>query len=80
MKKTHVCSRTTQIYNLGTTVSVLLEPRTLEAVECIRNALAAADDTLILVVAKAALVAYPDEGRRAHVGVAHGAFAVALVA
>jgi hypothetical protein len=33
-----------------------------------------------LVVAKAAFIADPDQGRRSHVGVANWAFAVALIA
>lgn len=72
--------RTSQIYNLGTTVAVLFQTRAFEAVECITDTLATADDAFILVVAKRALVADPHQRSRAHVGVAHGAFAVAFVA
>lgn len=75
-----ICPRASQIYNLGTAVPVLLEARALEAVERVGDALAAADDALVLVVAEAALVADTHEGRGAHVGVAHGTLAVALVA
>lgn len=77
---TYICPRASQIYNLGTAIPVLLEARALEAVERVGDALAAADDALVLVVAKAALVADAHEGRGAHVGVAHGTLAVALVA
>ena len=42
--------------------------------------LSAAHDALVLVVAKGAFVADTDEGRRAHIAVADGALAVALVA
>ena len=42
--------------------------------------LATAHDALVLVVAKGAFVADADEGGRAHVAVADGAFAVAFVA
>ncbi|KAJ3532905.1 hypothetical protein NM208_g8222 [Fusarium decemcellulare] len=52
----------------------------LEAIEGIRNALTAAHDTLVLVVAEATLVADSDKRRRSYVGIAYGAFAVALVA
>ena len=78
--ETYVCPRTTQIYNLRTPIPVLLKPRALEAVERVRDTLAAADDALVLEVTKAALVAYPNQRGRAHVGVANGAFAVAFVA
>ncbi len=42
--------------------------------------LSTAHDTLILVVPKGTLVAYPHQRRWPHVAVAHGALAVALVA
>ena len=72
--------RTTQVYNLRAPISVLLQARALEAVECIRNAFTAANDALVLVVAEGALVADAHEGGGSHVGVADGAFAVAFVA
>jgi hypothetical protein len=71
---------TTQIDNLRTPIPVLLEPGTLEAVEGVGDALAAADDALVLVVAEGALVANAGEGGGAHVRVAYGAFSVAFVA
>ena len=79
-KWTYICPRAPQVNNLGAAVAVLLEARALEAVEGVRDALAAADDALVLVVAEAALVADADERRRADVRVADGALAVALVA
>lgn len=69
-----------QVYDLGTTIPVLLQAGALEAVEGVRDSLAAANDALVLVVAEGALVADAGEGRRAHIGVADGAFAVAFVA
>jgi hypothetical protein len=42
--------------------------------------LSSADYTLVLVVSKAALVADAHQGRRSDIGIAHGAFAVALIA
>ena len=72
--------RTTQIDNLRTSIPVLLKARALEAVEGIRDALATADDALILVVAKGTFVTDTGERGRADVRVAYGAFAVALVA
>jgi|SRR5690242_11212551 len=71
---------TPQIDNLGTPVPVLLEAYALEAVEGVADALAAAHDALVLVVAEGALVADAGEGGGAHVSVAHGALAVALIA
>ncbi len=71
---------TAQIDNLGATIAILLEARALEAVEGVADALAAADDALVLVVAEGALVADARQRRRPHVRVAHGALAVALVA
>jgi hypothetical protein len=72
--------RAAKIDNLRATIPVLLQARTLEAVEGVRDALAAAHDALVLVVAEGTLVADAGERGRAHVGVAHGAFAVAFVA
>jgi len=69
-----------QIDNLRTAVSVLLQPRALEAVESVADALAAAHDTFVLVVAEGAFVADSNESGWSHVRVADGAFAVALVA
>lgn len=71
---------TPQINNLRTPIAVLLEPRALKAVKRIADALATAHDALVLVVAEGALVADARQCGRAHVGVAHGAFAVAFVA
>lgn len=72
--------RTSQIYNLRTPITILFEPRALEAVERVTDTLATADDALVLVVTEGALVADAHEGRRPHVGIADGALAVALVA
>jgi hypothetical protein len=69
-----------QIDNLRTPIAVLFQARALETVEGVADALAAAHDALVLVVAERALVADAREGCRAHVRVAHGAFAVAFVA
>jgi hypothetical protein len=72
-------SRTAQIDDLRASITVLLKSRALKAVEGITDALAAADDTLILVVSEGALVADADQSCWADVGVADGAFAVAFV-
>jgi len=72
--------RTAQIDNLRTPVPILLQPSALEAVKGVGDALAAADDALVLVVAEAALVADANKRCGAHVGVADGALAVAFVA
>lgn len=72
--------RTAQVDNLWTPIPVLLQPRTLEAVESVGDTLSTAYHALILVIAKGAFVADTDEGCRAHVAVADGAFAVAFVA
>ncbi|KXH34521.1 peroxin 26 [Colletotrichum simmondsii] len=69
-----------EVYNLGAPIAVFFETRALEAVKGVRDALAAADDALVLVVSERALVADTDEGRGADVGVADGALSVALVA
>ena len=50
----------------------------MERLDCTH--LAAADHTLILVVTKGALIADAHQCCRAHVAVADGAFAVALIA
>lgn len=72
--------RTPQINNLRTPIPILLQPRTLKAIERIRDPLATAHSAFILVIAKGAFVADPDEGGGTDVGVADGAFAVAFVA
>lgn len=71
---------TSQINNLGASISILLKTCTLKAVESVGNALATADDAFVLVVAKGAFVADAGECRGAHVRVADGALAVAFVA
>lgn len=75
-----ISPRTPQVDNLWAPVPVLFEAGALEAVEGVRDALTAADDALVLVVAEGALVADADEGGGSDVGVADGALAVALVA
>lgn len=72
--------RATQIDNFGTSITVLLQTRALEAVKCVRDSLSAAHDTLVLVVSKRALVTYPYESGRTNVGIADRAFAIAFVA
>jgi hypothetical protein len=72
--------RTTQVDNLRTPIPILLQARTLKAIEGVRNTLATTNDAFVLVVAKGALVADADECCGAHVAVAHRAFAVAFVA
>lgn len=72
--------RAPQIDNLRTPVSVLLQARALKAVERVADALAAAHDAFVLVVAEGALVADAHERRGPHVRVTHGTLAVALVA
>jgi hypothetical protein len=70
---------TTQIDNLRTAVPILLQACALEAVKCVGDALAAADDALVLVVAEGAFVANAGERRGPHVRVADRAFAVTFV-
>ena len=72
--------RTTQINNLRTPIPIFLQSRAFKAVERITYAFSSADDTFVLVVAEAALVADAHERCGTDVGVADGAFAVALVA
>jgi len=72
--------RTTQIDDLRTPIAILLKPRAFEAVEGVRDTLAAAHDTLVLVVTKGAFIAYSHESGWANVGVADWTFAVAFVA
>ena len=72
--------RAAQIDNLGTAITILLEPGTLETVKRVTDALAAAHDTLILVVAKGAFIADAHQRGRSHVRVAHRTLAIAFVA
>jgi hypothetical protein len=71
---------TSQINNLWTTIPILLEPHTAEAVEGIADPFATANHAFVLIVAEAAFIADAREGRGPHIRVAHGAFAVAFVA
>lgn len=75
-----ICPRTSQIYNLGAPVAVLLQTRALEAIKGITYTLSTTNNTLVLIVSKRAFITDPDQGGRANVRVAHGAFTVALVA
>lgn len=59
--------RTTQVDNLRTTVSIFLQSRALEAIECVTDTLSTTDDTLVLVIAERALIAYSYESRRSHI-------------
>lgn len=72
--------RTTQIDDFRTTVSILLQARTFEAVESIRDTLATAYDTLVLIISEGALIADAGKSGRADVAVANGTLAVTLVA
>lgn len=72
-------SRTSQIDDLGTPIAILLKARTFKAVERITDTLAAADDTLVLVVSEGALVADADQGCWAHVRIADRTFSVTFV-
>lgn len=78
--KEQICPRTSQIYNLRTPIPILFKPCTLEAVERVADALTAAHDALVLVVAERTLIADAYKGGWTHVGVAHRTFTVAFVA
>ena len=71
--------RTSQVDDLRTAVPILLQPCTLKTVESVRDPFPAADDALVLVVAKGAFIADTHEGGRAHVAVTNGTFAITLV-
>jgi hypothetical protein len=71
---------TAEVYDLRATISILLQSCAFEAVECVRDALAAAHDTLVLIIAKGTLIANPHERRWAHVRITDRAFPVAFVA
>ena len=75
-----ICPATSQVDDLRTTIPILLQSGTLEAVERVTDPLSTAHDAFVLVVAEAALVADAHQRGRAHVGIAYGAFAVAFVA
>jgi len=75
-----ICPAAPKIYNLGTSLAVLFETSAFEAVKGVGYAFAAADDALVDIVPKGALVADAYEGGRSHIGIADGALAVAFVA
>jgi len=72
--------RTTQVDDLRTSIPILLQPRTLKAVERVRDTFATADYALVLVVAEGALVANAHQGCWTDVAVANWTLSVALVA
>lgn len=72
--------RTTQIYNLGTPISILLQSGTLETIECVTDSLASTYDAFVLVITEGAFIAYAHKCGGAHVRIAYGAFAVAFIA
>jgi hypothetical protein len=72
--------RTSQVYDFRTSIAVLLESRALKAVERVRDTLTTTDDTLVLVVSEAALIADAHKGGRADVGIADWTFAVTFIA
>jgi hypothetical protein len=74
------CSTTTQIYDLRTSISILLQSCAFEAVKSVRDPFTTAYHTLILIVSEAALIANPDESCGANIGITNGTFAIALVA
>ena len=73
-------SRRPKIDDLWTTVAILLQPSAFEAILRVADALTAADDALVLVVAKAAFIADADLGGRPYVAVTDWALAVTLFA
>ena len=72
--------RRAEVDNLRTSVTILFQPRTLKAVECVADAFAATDNALVLVVSEGALVTDAGESGGSHVGVADRTFTVAFVA
>jgi hypothetical protein len=75
-----ICSRTSQIHNLWTPISVFFQSCTLKAVERVRDSFTAAHHTLVCVVAKGAFVADANKRSRSDVRVADGAFSIAFIA
>ena len=69
-----------QINNLRAPISIFLQPRTLKAIKCVRDALTTTDDTFVLIITEGTFVADADERGGADVAVADRAFAVAFVA
>jgi hypothetical protein len=69
-----------QIDDLWASVAILLKSCAFKAVKGVADAFPAADDALVLVIPKGALVTDANECGRAYVGVADRALAVALVA
>lgn len=72
--------RAPQVDDLRTSIPILLHTRALKAVRGVRDPFAAADNALVPVVAKRAVVADADLGCGAHVGIADGTLAVAFIA
>lgn len=70
----------TQVDDLRASVPILLKPRTFETVEGVTDPFAAADNALVLIVAKGTFITDSCEGSRSDVGIAYRAFAIAFVA
>lgn len=73
-------STRSQIYNLWTSIPILLQSCAFETVESVRNTLSTADNTLVLVISKAAFITDSDESRWADVGIADRAFTITFIA
>ena len=71
---------TSQVDNLWTTISILFQSCTLEAVERVTDTFTTANDAFVLVIAERTFITDPNEGSRSHVGIANRAFAIAFVA
>ncbi|KAF5615547.1 peroxin 26 [Fusarium sp. NRRL 52700] len=68
-----------KVYNLRTSIAILFKASTFKTVERVRDALTAAHNAFILVVAEATFVTNAHERRGPNVGVTNWAFAIALI-
>ena len=72
--------RRSEVDNLGASIAIFFEPRTLKAVEGVADSFAAANDTLVLIIPERALVTDPNKGGGSDIAIADRTFAITLVA
>ena len=74
-----ICARRAQVYNLWTTVAVLLKQRTPFTIIRITHAYASANHAPPLICSIITFITHAHERRRSHVGITNNALAVACV-
>lgn len=72
--------RRSKVDNLGASIAIFFEPRTLKAVEGVADSFAATNNTFVLIIPKRAFIADSNEGGGSDIAIADRALAITLVA